>query len=305
LQSCRSPRQYTTLPPRARRCQLAKRHARNQEAKDNLAAAEETGNAEDIEKFSKRTVRASREQSDECKRLLTLMGLPVVQAPCEAEAQCAELVKGDVCFATATEDMDALTFATTRLVRNFTQPESRKLPILEYCHADLLEGLGMTQAQFIDLCILLGCDYCDTIRGVGPVKAIDLMRKAKAEGIERIVKDLDPKKYTIPDEFPFEAARGLFNAPEVTPFADVEKELVWKEPDCVGLKAFLVDEKGFGADRVDSAIAKLQKTKSGGRQQRMENFFSVKTVIKRKIVELPSSKNKKGKGAAGAFKKKK
>ena len=36
-------------------------------------------------------MRASREQSDECKRLLTLMGLPVVEAPCEAEAQCAQL----------------------------------------------------------------------------------------------------------------------------------------------------------------------------------------------------------------------
>ena len=193
--------------------------------------------------------------------------------------------------------MDALTFATTRLVRNFTQPESRKLPILEYNHADMLEGLKMTQTQFIDLCILLGCDYCDSIRGVGPVKAIDLMRKAKDEGIERIVKDLDPKKYTIPDVFPFEDARVLFNAPDVTPSADVEAALVWKEPDCAGLKgteeycspfltvcpetykeskAFLVDEKGFQAERVDSAIARLVKTKTGGRQQRMENFFTVK-----------------------------
>ena len=46
------------------------------------------------------------------KHLLRLMGIPVVEAPGEAEAQCAELVKGGKVFATGTEDMDALTFGT-------------------------------------------------------------------------------------------------------------------------------------------------------------------------------------------------
>jgi flap endonuclease-1 len=50
------------------------------------------------------------------KTLLTLMGVPVVDAPCEAEATCAALAKADLVYATATEDMDALTFATPRLV---------------------------------------------------------------------------------------------------------------------------------------------------------------------------------------------
>ena len=40
------------------------------------------------------------------------MGVPHVTAPCEAEAQCAELVKKGKCYGVGTEDMDALTFGT-------------------------------------------------------------------------------------------------------------------------------------------------------------------------------------------------
>jgi len=54
------------------------------------------------------------------------MGCSVVEAPCEAEAQCAELVKMGLAFGTATEDMDALTFGTNFLMRGFN---SKKEPI--------------------------------------------------------------------------------------------------------------------------------------------------------------------------------
>lgn len=59
----------------------------------------------------------TREQNEEAKKLLQLMGIPIVQAPCEAEAQCAALVRHGKAFATATEDMDALTFGSNILLR--------------------------------------------------------------------------------------------------------------------------------------------------------------------------------------------
>ena len=49
----------------------------------------------------------------------------VLQAPCEAEAQCAALVKAGKVWATGTEDMDALTFGSSVLLRHLTFSETR------------------------------------------------------------------------------------------------------------------------------------------------------------------------------------
>lgn len=40
----------------------------------------QTKTAEEVEKYSKRTVRVTRQHNDECKRLLTLMGVPIIEA---------------------------------------------------------------------------------------------------------------------------------------------------------------------------------------------------------------------------------
>ena len=93
----------------------------------------------------------------------------------------------------------------------------------------------------MDLCILLGCDYVDKIRGIGPKKAIELVRKHGS--IEEILKHLDTTKYPPPENWMFSEARRLFNTPDVTPAAEVE--LKWDKPDEEGLVAYMCGEKGF------------------------------------------------------------
>jgi flap endonuclease-1 len=87
-----------------------------------------------------RTVRVTKEMSADAKKLVKLMGCAVVEAPCEAEAQCAEIVKKGLAFATATEDMDALTFGTNYLLRGFN---SKKEPVCQIDLALVLEGFEM------------------------------------------------------------------------------------------------------------------------------------------------------------------
>jgi flap endonuclease-1 len=55
--------------------------------------------------------------NQDVKHLLRLMGCPVVEAPCEAEAACAALVKSGQCYGAATEDMDVLTFGADRMLK--------------------------------------------------------------------------------------------------------------------------------------------------------------------------------------------
>lgn len=112
-----------------------------------------TGEQENIDKFSKRLVKVTKQHNEECKKLLSLMGVPFIEvlpqsltencvelsfimditklytlhvkAPCEAEASCAALVKSGKVYATATEDMDGLTFGTTVLMRHLTASEAK------------------------------------------------------------------------------------------------------------------------------------------------------------------------------------
>ena len=67
-------------------------------------------------------------------------------------------------FGTASEDMDSLTFGTNYLLRGFN---SKKEPICQIEHKEILAGFDMTQAEFVDLCILCGCDYTQSIGGLG------------------------------------------------------------------------------------------------------------------------------------------
>ncbi|CAN6469613.1 unnamed protein product [Victoria cruziana] len=122
---------FDGTPPYLKKQELVKRFSRRQDATDNLAEAKETGVREDIEKYSKRTVKVTNKHNEDCKRLLRLMGVPVVESPSEAEADCASLCKNGKVYAVASEDMDSLTFGAPKFLRHLMDPSSRKVPVVE------------------------------------------------------------------------------------------------------------------------------------------------------------------------------
>lgn len=73
--------------------------------------------------------------------------------------------------------MDTLTFGAPILLRHLTFSEQKKEPISHYFLKEALEGLNMSREQFTDLCILLGCDYLEPVKGVGPSTALKLIRE--------------------------------------------------------------------------------------------------------------------------------
>ncbi|KAF6817874.1 DNA-repair protein rad2 [Colletotrichum musicola] len=294
---------FDGAPPKLKSGELAKRFQRKQEASESLEEAKETGTAEDIEKFSRRTVRVTREHNAECQRLLKLMGIPFIVAPTEAEAQCAVLARAGKVYAAASEDMDTLTFDTPILLRHLTFSEQRKEPIQEVHVAKVLEGLGMDRKQFVDLCILLGCDYLDPIPKIGPTTALKLIREHGT--LEKLVEGInaDPKKkYQIPEDWPYQDARELFFNPDVRQADDPLCDFKWEKPDMEGLVQFLVTEKGFSEDRVRSGGARLEKNLKSSQQVRLDGFFKVipkteeeKAAAKRKLDAKNDEKKKKQK----------
>lgn len=296
---------FDGTPPDMKKQELAKRSSKRADATDGLAAAIETGDKEDIEKFSKRTVKVTKQHNDDCKKLLRLMGVPVVEAPSEAEAQCAALCKSEQVYAVASEDMDSLTFGATKFLRHLMDPSSRKIPVMEFDVAKLLAELNLTMDQFIDLCILCGCDYCDSIRGVGAQTALKLIRQHGS--IESILENINKERYQIPENWPYEEARRLFKEPLVFT-GDQLPELKWSPPDEEGLINFLVNENGFNNDRVTKAIEKIKAAKNKSSQGRLESFFkpvaSASVPLKRKETAEKTTKETSKKSKAGRGRKK-
>jgi len=290
-------------PPTMKAGELEKRKEKRDEAQAALEKAKEEGNMEEVDKQNRRLVKVTTEHTSDVKILLKHMGIPYVEAPCEAEAQCAELVKGGKVYAAGTEDMDALTFGTTVLLRHLTFSEARKMPIKEFHLNNVLEGFEFSQEEFVDLCILLGCDYVDKIKGIGPKKAIELVKKHK--NIETILNNIDKTKYPPPENWLYTEARRLFTAPDVTPASEID--LKWEKPDEDGLVAYMCGEKGFSEDRIRNGCKKLDKARGGSTQGRLDSFFKVlpsptTNQNKRKIDDKAGSAKKKGAASAAAKK---
>ena len=73
-----------------------------------------------------RSIKITDAMIADAKKLVEMMGAPYIEAPGEAEAQCAEICRMNLAFGVASEDMDTLTFGATHLLRGFN---SKKEPI--------------------------------------------------------------------------------------------------------------------------------------------------------------------------------
>lgn len=153
---------------------------------------------------------------------------------------------------------------------------------------------------------MLGCDYLDPVPKVGPNTALKLIREHGS--LEKVVEAFEndsKKKFSIPEDWPYQDARELFLNPDVRSAEDPECDFKWEAPDVEGLVQFLVHEKGFSEDRVRSAAQRLGKNVKTAQQSRLEGFFKSvpktddqKKDLKRKHEEKIADAKKKKKDDA-------
>ncbi len=257
-------------PSELKKRTLEERRERKQVAAEEFEAAKEAGRTEDMKVYAQQTSKLTREMAEEGKHLLQLLGIPVIQAKSEGEAQCADMCRKGLVEATGTQDYDALLFGTPILLKNLTIAGRRKLPrkntFVEVVPERIelqpnLNRLGITQQKLIWIGILAGTDFNKGIYGIGAKKALKLVKEH--DSFREILK-------AINKEIDYEPVEHLFLHPEV---ADVKpSEIEFSQPDRDRLIEFMLD-RNFTIERVQAALQRAYKEPFGTRQSSLQKWF--------------------------------
>jgi flap endonuclease-1 len=192
---------------------------------------------EDSEKLKKKIIYVTQKHIETSKKLFDLFGIPYIHAPCEAESLLAILCKKNIIDGCISEDTDILANGGFLFLRNFN---ADKNTVEEYCLEGILNSLELTYEEFIDMCILCGCDYTTKIYGMGSITAYKIISKYK--NIETFIQN--NQKFIIPENFDYLKARELFKNPiSSTIFNNITINTKMVKPDIEKLKDFLKDSK--------------------------------------------------------------
>lgn len=258
-----------------------KTHTKRRESRDSALekyeVAKSDENLEDMKRYSSQIVRLDNEMIEESKELLIAMGIPVVQAPSEGEAEAAYLSKvKEGVYASVSQDYDSLLFGAKRLIRNLTLSRKRKTfngyvevkpEIIEL--DSVLNLLEINLDQLICLGILVGTDYNPKgVPGIGQKKALDLVKKFKFP--VEIFKSVEEKLISLPEEdrFDWKVIFELFRK------ADVKNEdFDFKKVNEEKIKEILVERHEFSEERIEKQLEKLREVKEKNKQKNLGKWF--------------------------------
>ncbi len=256
---------------KAERERRAKLKVEAQAAYDQAAASEDV---DGMKKYAGRTARLTPEMVEEAKELLTALGIPIVQAPSEGEAQAAYMVsKGDA-WALISQDYDCLLFGTPRMIKNLSVAGRKKKPGTFGTTAidpelltleDTLNTLGIDRDSLIALGLLIGTDFnIGGIKGLGPKKGLKLIKEAAS-----IEEAFSLAKWDEHFEFDWKDAYNLFKKMPVTD----DYNLIWKGVDGEALEKLLIEKHDFSENRVRAVVERLAKSGQDRAQKGLGEFF--------------------------------
>lgn len=262
----------------------ARREVREQAAEEHAAAVSSGAKGEEVYKAASRSTRVTKEHGEHAKEILRAMGMPVVEAPGEAEAACAQLcIEGQV-YAAVTEDMDVLTFGAPRQIKNLFDVEGSRArqpkPAQEIDLSKVLDALSYSQDQFIEFCILCGCDYLPHLSRIGPKTAAQIFQREGSLGkvVASIRAGRGPKGCNVPEDWDWKSAKKVFQQGAKDLQADALESIrnLRESFDVAGLRYLLVEKHQFSASRVDTMVDRLRKARAPGgaaSSRRIESFF--------------------------------
>ena len=258
--------------PDLKKKELEKRKEAKLSAQKLYEKAKESGDEEMMRKYGGRFARLNEDMVEEAKKLITYLGMPLVQAPSEGEAQAAFMTKQGHAYAVSSQDFDSVLFGATRVVRNLSISQKKKVAGKlvyetvkpeEIITEEVLKELEISQDKLIAVGMLVGTDYNNGgIKGLGPKKALQLVKKH--DDLDKIFSEA---KWSENSDVEWQEIFELFKN---MPYNDAYS-LKWSEIDEDKITKLLVDEHDFSQERVESTLAKLSKRDK--KQQGLKKWF--------------------------------
>lgn len=242
------------------------RKERREKAEQEWKDAVEKGDMKTAHTKAQQTSRMTDEVKESAKELIRYMGLPIVDAPSDGEQEAAYICRRKDVWATASQDFDSLLFGTPVLLRNLTMTGRRKVPGKDIYREiktevidseEFLRNLGISREQLVDMCILMGTDFNTGIKGIGPKKALKLVRdNGDLESVLRKIGE------DIPD---YQEIRGIFLDYEGSDDYSVEHGPLDRQAVVDMLTSY-----DFSADRVNSALDRIESARKEEERKRKQ-----------------------------------
>ncbi|AQZ12221.1 RAD2 (YGR258C) [Zygosaccharomyces parabailii] len=261
------------------------------------------------------------EMIQDVQDLLSRFGIPYIIAPMEAEAQCATLMRDRLVDGIITDDSDVFLFGGLKVYKNMF---SERNYVEYYDYESIYKNLGLDRNGMIELAQLLGSDYTNGIKGMGPVSGMEVIAdfeslanfrnwynegqfdKRKQEQDSKFRKDLRKKliknEIVFDENFPSETVKNAYLYPEV----DNDKtEFVWGTPDLDMLRAFFKRKVGWPQEKTDEVLIPLirdiNKRKKEWKQRTLNEFFPTEYIQGQRKLNL----SKRITNASGKLKRRK
>ncbi|KAI4840472.1 DNA repair protein RAD2 [Plasmodium brasilianum] len=279
----------------------------------------------EYKKLKKNNIEINDEMNDDIKLLLNFFGIPYVQSPCEAEAQCSYLNNQNYCDAIISDDSDVLVFSGKTIIKNFF---NRKKTVEVYEKKLIEDKLGLYQEELINISLLCGCDYTIGVYGIGIVNALEIIKafpsfddlKILKEIVSNPFRDINMDNYNddikhflethknyklnwvFPNNFPDRQVYKCFKYPKVC--TDIKK-FEWHFPNISHITKFLNTATNIPEEKIFNVLNPIllkYDIKVRSYQLKIEDFFP---IIERKrksvddLIDIIRASKKGGSGTKG------
>lgn len=224
--------------------EIEARREQRKEAEERLAEAQKTEDKIEIARIESQTQKLTETIHTTTRELLSLLDIPIVEAPAEGEAQAAYMARHDPeITAAGSDDYDTLLFGSPVTIRGLT---SKGDPERMDFEATLAKH-DLTWEQLVDVGMLCGTDFNEGVSGIGPKTA---MKEIHEHGDIWGVLDAYGETIEYADRI-----RELFLQPTVEPDYDIDQRIT---PDIEAATEYITEQWGIPLGTVERGLSRIE-----------------------------------------------